>query len=356
MTHILDIFAERSPDILARAHNFLESQKHSLGPVNVWAVDALERMQTFMQRGKCIRGNLALLGAEIGGAPLSTGLYDAAAALELFQSSILIHDDIIDQDALRRGQETLHTQYTRAVQKTVPPSHAEHVGISLAICLADMGFNLTYTLLASADLPPAAVRSLTAFWGVEFAKVGLAEMDDVFLAHSSEPAALERILALYRFKTARYTFCVPLLSGLIIANAPAALQNAMEELSELLGLIFQIKDDELGIFGDETALGKPVGSDIRENKKTIFHHYLFTACTCSPNNDITACFGNDSLDDNDIQRVRDFLTDSGIRAAVDTRITGYSNRARDLINSLALSSELKTLLLQLVHYNLTRTT
>ena len=75
-----------------------------------------------------------------------------------------------------------------------------------------------------------------------------------------------------RYKTGRYSFSLPLLAGAMLADAPAELRGKLETFGESIGLLFQIRDDELGLFGDERELGKPVGSDVREGKKT--HHLL----------------------------------------------------------------------------------
>jgi geranylgeranyl diphosphate synthase type I len=353
--HILELFAERSSRILEHSRRFLKIQKNELADVNRWSADTINRLLPFMERGKCIRGNLVLLGAEIGDAPLSDGVYAAAAAIELFQSSILIHDDIIDQDTVRRGETTIHTQYSEKASAELQSSSADHIGASLAICVGDVGFNLTYALLARSELPDRIKVALTSFWGVEFAKVGLAEMDDVYMSFMSGPAPLERIVALYRYKTARYTFCVPFLTGLIIADASADVRNTVEELGDVLGLMFQIKDDELGIFGDEATVGKPVGSDIRENKKTIFHHFLMSLDDKKLLAELSPLFGKETISTEELNCIRTAIVASGIKVRVDARITALSEQALNCINRLNAPETQKDFLTQFVHYNMNRT-
>jgi len=349
------LFAERSLRIIEHARRFLEKQKTELAAVNRWTADTIDRVLPFMARGKCIRGNLVLLGTEIGNTSPSDGAYDAAAAIELFQSSILIHDDIIDQDTVRRGESTIHSQYADKASSELKSSNAAHIGASLAICVGDVGFNLTYALLANSSLPDRIKTALTSFWGVEFAKVGLAEMDDVYMSFMSGPADLDRILSLYRYKTARYTFCVPFLTGLIIADASPSVLHDVEELGDVLGLMFQIKDDELGIFGEEKTVGKPVGSDIRENKKTIFHHFLLSLDDEKLLEKLTPLFGQDTITPEELDFLRDAITSSGIKARVDARITDLSDRALAIITRLDTGTAQKEFLTQFVHYNMNRT-
>lgn len=351
---ILNLFAERSIHILSHLRRFLEMQKSDLAGINRWSADTFDRLILFMEQGKCIRGNLVLLGGELGGADISGGIYDAAAAIELFQSSILIHDDIIDQDTVRRGAATIHTQYTETAAAELQSDNAQHIGTSLAICVGDVGFNLTYALLASADLPDRIKTELSQFWGVEFAKVGLAEMDDVYMAFTDGAADLDRILSLYRYKTARYTFCVPLLTGLLIAEAQKKLRNRVEELGEILGLMFQIKDDELGIFGDEKTVGKPVGSDIRENKKTLFHYYLTALDNENLRSEAAALFGRSDITSDDVKRIRKIITATGIKESIASRMQELYTRAQNIINHLDVPALQRTFLMQLVHYSTNR--
>jgi geranylgeranyl diphosphate synthase type I len=351
---ILNLFAERSIHILSHSRRFLERQKSELAGINRWSADIFDRLIQFMEQGKCIRGNLVLLGGELGGADVSSGMYDAAAAIELFQSSILIHDDIIDQDTVRRGATTIHTQYTETAAAELQSDNAPHIGASLAICVGDVGFNLTYALLAAADLPDRIKTELTRFWGVEFAKVGLAEMDDVYMAFSDGAAGLDRILSLYRYKTARYTFCVPFLTGLTIADAKEKLRDQVEELGDVLGLMFQIKDDELGIFGDEKTVGKPVGSDIRENKKTLFHHYLMALDDEHLRSEASALFRRSDITADDVRRIRDIITETGIKETIASRMQELCDRAQTMISHLDVSASQRNYLMQLVQYNTNR--
>lgn len=186
--------------------------------INSWGPEATKQLSDFATAGKGIRGSLALFSysAFSGKKDIAPAL-PLAAALELFHAGFLIHDDIMDNDALRRGKPSLHTQ----------------VGEAVAICMGDLAFFLGYKAIAG--LP------VQAYVSEELAKATVAQMEDV---SQKEPTS-DDVLRLYRFKTARYTFSLPLVAGAMLAEADPKIIPQLEDLGESLGLLFQIRDDEL---------------------------------------------------------------------------------------------------------------
>jgi len=357
MTHIMDNFAARAVRLRARIDSFLATEAQSSAAISKWAADALPRLAAFAGQGKLLRGNLALLGCELGGGALTDGLYDIGAALEIVHSSILVHDDIIDEDLQRRGAPTLHAAYARhfAAAAGLAPVRARRVGEALATCAADAGFFAAYSLLCDAAPEAEVLRRIVRLWSREFAHVALGEMDDLELSLSGAPATLDSILQFYRSKTARYTFCVPLETGLLCAHAPATIMAPVRALGEQLGVIFQIKDDELGLFGEATAIGKPVGSDVMQNKKTVYHHYLFAKVGAADAARLQQLFGAAQVSTADMAYVRHMLLDSGAKAAVDALVHEHAHAAHACVNAIPVTAAQQEQLRQLVEYSVTRT-
>ncbi|MHB8054247.1 MAG: polyprenyl synthetase family protein, partial [Candidatus Aminicenantales bacterium] len=252
---------------------FFRGRAAGLAAVNAWGADFVGRMRPFVSGGKMIRGGLILAAHDRLGGKRRRDAVKAAAAMELFHSAFLIHDDIMDDDPLRRGRPSIHVQYrTKAEMKGL--SDAPGFGRAAALCAGDVLIFMGLEILASLEAPPAVKSRVLALFGRELAHVGPAQVQDVFSGKTRRPVSRDDIFRLYTYKTARYTYALPLEAGALLAGAgPAALRD-LEDIGRDLGLVFQIKDDELGQFGDAAATGKPVGSDVGEGKKTLYYFYL----------------------------------------------------------------------------------
>ena len=135
---------------------FLDEKKKDLAFVNPMGPDAAERLVEFSLRGKMIRGCLVHLGWSIAHSPgtpaADESVTTVGAAMELFHSGLLVHDDIMDRDPMRRGQPSLFQQYTDVA---VREGHADpqHVGQALGICAGDVACFMAFELLARARAP-----------------------------------------------------------------------------------------------------------------------------------------------------------------------------------------------------------
>ena len=264
MTTTLDQILTHKQRVDAHLTDFLRAKKTTLSKVNHWGADIMNRLAAFVVSGKTIRGSLAVYTYALFQNKYPAFLYEASSALELFQAGFLIHDDIMDRDTLRRGKASIHEQYTM-LERERKGEDADHFGISMGINAADLCFFLGYELLCA--LPHA--DSLYQIIGKEMQLVVVAQMQDVESNARSNTLTAESVLSLYRYKTARYTFSLPMTIGAILAQANADIIMRLDRLGESMGLLFQIRDDELSIQGDSAITGKPVGSDEKNAKQTL---------------------------------------------------------------------------------------
>jgi len=273
--------------------------------------DAISRLEAFSQGGKMIRGALALLGHRLYGGKRPVEALRCAAAMELFQAGFLIHDDIMDRDRTRRGLPSFYWQYAKRAEED-GLSDPYHAGEALGTCGGDVAFFLGFQLLSMDASPPGFL----AFCSRELSIVGLAQMQDVFWGASSALPGNDEIINLYTHKTGRYSFSMPLIAGAMLAGRKEAECQDISRLGELMGIVFQIRDDELGLFGDEAELGKPIGSDMREGKKTIFYRALVDSLDPADRMRIGAYFGSADSGDKELAEVRSLLKSRGGRATV----------------------------------------
>jgi geranylgeranyl diphosphate synthase type I len=201
---------------------FLASKQHAFRQVNHWGPDAIGKIRGIVSEGKTIRGSLVLYVHDILKGQRKDEALRVAAAYELIQTGALIHDDIMDHDTLRRGIPALHVQYGNE---------------GLAICVGDILFFLAQELL---DKTP--VQKISA---QIFQEVGIAQMQDISFGLKKKPPTKDEILSLYKYKTARYTFSLPMMAGATLAGAEKKTIRLFEKLGESMGILFQIQDDRL---------------------------------------------------------------------------------------------------------------
>jgi len=192
-------------------------------------------------------------------------LLRSSLSLELLHDFLLIHDDVIDKSDLRRGKPTLH-KYFEAKCKTSDPA----AGASLAIVAGDVVFAMAMdAFLAMDEKPYLKERALKYF--VEYvALTGAGEFIDVTNGIKDlDKVKEEEVFFTYTMKTAKYTFEAPLVMGAILGGADDHEVKRLSRLGTLLGQAFQLQDDMLDLFSNEKEIGKPVGSDLLEGKKTL---------------------------------------------------------------------------------------
>jgi geranylgeranyl diphosphate synthase type I len=197
---------------------FLSAKEKDFARVNPWGPDALEKIRAIVSEGKTIRGSLVLLIHELLHGTQKDVARKVAAAYELIQTGLIIHDDIMDRDTMRRGKPTMHVQYKSD---------------AMALCVGDICFFLAHELLFCTPVEKISAKI--------FQEVGVAQMADV--SHTAKSKI--EIVSLYRYKTARYTFSLPMTAGARLAGADKKLIDLFEQLGESMGILFQIQDDKL---------------------------------------------------------------------------------------------------------------
>jgi len=332
----------------------LERSKEDCRSVSTWSDDLFQRLDLFMERGKMLRGGMVLAGHDLLEGRNREAALMTAAAIELIHSGFLIHDDIMDRDQLRRGEKTVYYQYELFGEEH-NFTHPHDFGQSMGICAGDEAFFLAYDLLllmtVKLELQTSILRRVT----LEMKRVGLAQMSDVVFGHVRQDPSIEEILNVYRYKTAYYTFSLPLYLAASLAGITSPDIDLLEEIGESLGIIFQLKDDDLGVFGNTDTIGKPSGSDIQEDKKTLFRHYLKSALSPKERESVENIFGKAELRNEELDFIRELSEKYGARKQIDTMIADYAEEIRIKVDDLTDCSSLKPLIIELLDYSLVRT-
>ncbi|MCS7198209.1 MAG: polyprenyl synthetase family protein [Candidatus Bipolaricaulota bacterium] len=231
-------------------------------------------LQSFTARGgKRIRPLLFCCGYLCLGGTDSQAILEASVAVELLQTGLIIHDDLIDRSTERRAGPTMHLlwrdYFHQARYRPRYTGEPEHFGLSMALLMGDIASALAYEILVRSRFPAerrlAAVRT---FSDVIY-RVAFGELLDVDLGMKSlETLSEEEILEVYKLKTAGYTTEGPLHMGAVLGGAQPHHLALLSAYAVPLGIAFQVQDDLLGMFGRRDEIGKDEGADLLEAKRT----------------------------------------------------------------------------------------
>lgn len=298
---------------------------------NSWRTDFLQSLLPYATSGKLLRGDLVCFSFRVfSGREPDRAVMDTAVALELMHSALLIHDDVMDNDEYRRGKPSMHTRYMGigADHKLVEP---ERFGSNMAICGADLCLFMAFGLLAD---KPSAVGQL---FSAALIEVCDGQMQDIYYQSARVKPSKKAIYDLMRTKTASYTLSLPLMLGASLAGQSSATMYGLRRIGDAAGLIYQIRDDELGTLGDTSQTGKPVGADIREGKKTLLYYYLMKRCDGQTRRELAEIFGNQNIGNAEITRVQKLVRQHGIPALLSSDIQVQERRALDSLAKLDIS-------------------
>ncbi|WP_369383071.1 polyprenyl synthetase family protein [Streptomyces sp. cg36] len=278
--------------------------------------------------GKRLRPRLCLAGYRAaGGLPaLQDEAVRVAASLELFHAFALIHDDILDQSSLRRGQPTVHCRLTARHARS-RARDADWLGISQAILVGDMAFAWADELLFAETCAKPCLNQLRQIVQAMREEVLYGQYLDLLnpLGPADDLDAARRII---RYKTAKYTVERPLHIGAVLAGADEAFCAALSRYALPLGEAFQLRDDLLGVFGDPHHTGKSTLDDLREGKHTMLLALAHQRAAADQSRELTTLVGNPDLDEQAADHIRSILDATGARATVEDTIDELASQAR----------------------------
>jgi len=247
----------------------------------------------------------------------------------------------------------MHAQY-ETWGKEHEVTDAKKFGEGMALCVGDIAIFGAFSHLAGLTLPPIVHKRILTLMLKEFLTVGFGELHDTALGYIPTMPTPDEVLSMYRKKTARYTFSLPFVTACILTEQNDETQLAMSELGQALGSIFQLRDDELTLVGKEEVVGKTIGNDIMENKKTYATTLLWEHVTPEEKRELEHIFGNASIETKDIIFVQSLFSKYNISALIFTLMMEYEKTANTIITTLNLPEIKKDELRAITHYLATR--
>lgn len=354
-TRLAGLLQERINDTLAR-------HRDALSPLGPDAGTILNEAFEFLQGGKRFRAQFAVLGyraiqpldisSEVEVEVELGAILDAACALELFHAAALIHDDIIDRSDTRRGRLATHRRFAAYHREHRMRGDSDHFGVASALLVGDLLQSWADELMQAACSAVGRERgdSARAHFNRMRSEVAIGQYLDVleeqqssFAPHSEQ---LERSTRVLVFKSAKYSVEAPLLVGAALAGADTEREELLAAFGLPVGVAFQLRDDLLGVFGDEQVTGKPAGDDLIEGKRTVLVTLTRDTLPQTQRNIFDDMLGTD-LDEEEVRMLQRTIRDSGAVEEVETMIARNVDRAVQALRDAPIRPDAAHLLAQL---------
>lgn len=295
-------------EVEIRLRGFLETRldiarRH--GPEVLEMVSAVRDL--CLRGGKRLRPALLVAGYRAANetAALEPAL-DAGVALELLQAYLLIHDDWMDGDLVRRGGPAVHAQLAKRF-RSVRKGHAS------GILAGDYASAVALEALSHVEMKgKVALSAMACFAEMQLDAIAGQQLDLIGGEYDVELA--------YQLKTGSYTVRGPLRLGAILASASPRTLLALDRFALPVGIAFQLRDDLLSAFGEPKRTGKPLGNDLRAGKRTAL---LVAGLKLASGKDLRTlrhAVGNASASEVQVRAALSALETSGARAAIEARL------------------------------------
>ncbi|WDF63996.1 polyprenyl synthetase family protein [Flavobacterium sp. KACC 22763] len=300
--------------------SYLENQIIDKEPKNLY--DPIAYIMSL--GGKRLRPTLTLLTTEFFGTDYKLAL-PAALAIEIFHNSSLIHDDIIDEDPIRRGKATVHKKWNT----------------NIAILSGDAMIILTYEYLL--NYAPNLAKDLIKAVNKMGIKVCEGQTLDVDF-ETRQDVTVSEYLKMIKYKTGAL-IAASMKMGAIIAQTSQENCDLIYDFGINIGLAFQLQDDYLDLFGDTPTFGRRLGGDIISNKKTYLYFKALEIATESEKEVLERLYAVRLEDNtNKIKTITDLFLKSGVPNATQESIKKYTFKASKILDKINIEEDKKKLL------------
>lgn len=309
----------------------LEQYNHLRTPRNLY--DPIQ--YTLGLGGKRLRPTLTLMTTDCFGGDVSAAL-DAALAIEVFHNFSLIHDDIMDNAPLRRGQQTVHEKWD----------------LNTGILSGDAMLIMAYQLFEGYNAEQ--FQQLTTLFSKTALQVCEGQQYDIDFETRFD-VTIPQYIKMIEYKTA-VLVAAAMQMGAIVAGASVEDQQKCYAFGKNLGIAFQLQDDYLDAFGDPKTFGKQVGGDILENKKTYLFLKAMELGSKEMKAELKTLYESSTEDlDQKIATTLNLFEKSGATETTKQAIQNYTQAAFDVIETIEIEPNKKQLLRDFGSMLMTRT-
>ena len=332
---VAEFFGSIRSQVEARLTTFFDDTLAQTNGLTTEVTPVIAQIRALTMRGgKRLRPALVVAAMEclMRWEDLREAALDVGAAVELLQTYLLIHDDWMDQDTVRRGGPSVHAALTVELGD-------RGRGEAAAILAGDLASALAQSLLCGPPIPAARVQPLMQ----AYARL----QREVMLGQTLDLLSCTRLEEMYDLKTGSYTTRGPFALGHALAGGGEEEWRVLLAYSTPLGIAFQLRDDLLGTFGDTQETGKDALSDLKAGKRTAPVLITLARLEAAERDVFLSLLG--AQDGAKAVAARAMMESAGAVEAVEAQIAAYRDRALTALSGATLRASGKHLLVQLAH-------
>jgi len=293
--------------------------------------------------GKRLRPALARYTYRACGGKSGERIFPVAMSLELLHTYLLVHDDIMDHAEVRRGQPAAHVSFRERHRTNGWEGDAGDFGRSVAILVGDLAYTWANELYLRARRRGAEDEgvdwtAVDACFSTTCEEVIRGQYLEMLLPNRRNPDE-DELLRVLRLKSGRYSVERPIELGARLAGAGEETRALLATYGRAMGEAFQLQDDVLGVFGRPEAVGKPVGSDLREGKHTLLVHHTLRRADEQGRRRLRRILGSSGVDRAGVEEARAVIRESGGLEAVREMIDERRAEAAAALDGLSLDPE-----------------
>ncbi|MGA1822198.1 MAG: polyprenyl synthetase family protein [Thermoplasmatota archaeon] len=273
--------------------------------------EVMEAIKEFTLRGgKRVRAILLIKGYQAVGGEDIERIRRASISMELIQTMLLIHDDIIDRSPERRGSPSFHEFFRGMFEDRGYDGDGARFGESMGIIAGDLAETLAEKSLIRSGFPESLVQNALLSQTDMIRDTGFGQIMDIYSGVLPDWGE-ENVMKVHEYKTARYTFDGPLHIGAVLNEASGEQLKALSGYAIPAGIAFQLVDDILGFFGDPARGGPSDLSDIKEGKRTLLIIKAMELADPADRKEIESALGNPNISPEAAEVVRDIVRRCG---------------------------------------------
>ncbi|MBD3245012.1 MAG: hypothetical protein GF335_03405 [Candidatus Moranbacteria bacterium] len=313
----------------------------------------LKILETFILRGgKRIRSSLMYWGYVACQGKDVKAIVNCALSMEFLHTCLLIQDDIMDDDLVRRGGPAVHKIYEEILSE-LPKKKSQKTGESLAVLASDISFSIAVKIILKSSFKENLKLEALKLFLKAFKNTVLGQIKDV-KSDFEQNLAFDEILKIYQLKTAEYTFQTPLMIGAVLAQAPLNQKRVLAQYAKNIGIAFQIHDDLIGIYSDKNKIGKEMGADIKKGKKTLLLLKILEKASPKDKKFIENLFFKSRLSKAQLQNFKEIAEKTGALEYCENLKKSYYKKAVKAISNSSMNADSRNFFLNCADFMINR--
>ncbi len=324
--------------ISGKLEEHLKSLKDSAGKYHPFILRAYEGLEEYLLRkGKRLASCSTLMAYKGYTGEVDERILNICVGIELYRHSILIHDDLVDEDDTRRGGKSFHMAFADI---------GARFGEGVSVFMGDALYALSMEAIINSGFRGEDLNKVIRLLTEDYRNVNESQVLDLLFEHTEPDVEEWYTMA---SKRASSLFRATMLTGAVLGGAPGEDMRALEEASANIGYAFDIQDDIIDTFATEQQYGRPPGRDIVRGKKPLHMVYAFQLAG-QESQKIREIVGKGEVTQEGLESIRKVVRETGALEAAKGRSMEHAERAKVLINGTKMKEESKEFFRTFIDY------